>query len=101
MEVRGWWKNYVWMLACVLLGLQAYRNAQNEPSTQAQARRVACDVKPGQCELRDDAPRTIDTDFVKRQYVWRASIGRINVTCTRAFILFGKWTCTPEHTTWQ
>lgn len=88
------------MFAFVLLGVflllsyQAWQNAQTTPELQKLAKDHACDLD-STCMVLDDRPRLGKTDVVRHRYEFNTTQGVMTVTCKRALMFFGEWSCTP------
>lgn len=90
-KVRGLF-GYVVLGGCVLLAYQGYQNTNDPEATEGLAKSVACDVD-SRCLLESERPREIRSDAVGRYYIWKTSVGRVEVTCRRALWFFGEWSC--------
>ena len=43
------------------------------------------------------SPTAVRTDITQRRYEWETNLGSVIVTCKRAKIFLGSWSCTTEN----
>jgi hypothetical protein len=94
-------KNWVgWVLLALSLyaTYEGWRNSQPTQETEDLSKAEACKGRDG-CTVEGPRPEQILTDFFGRKYEWRTSTGPVEVSCTRAYVFQGAWSCVAKPTT--
>jgi len=85
---------YVLLALSLVIAYQGWGNSREEQSTQDLARGVACQVH-ADCLRTEEKPQVIRHDMFSRRYQFQTSVGPVGVTCRRAWMFFGGWSCRP------
>ncbi len=90
-------KRYVgWVLLalCLVFTYQGWQTRAGIAESQPRAKSVACSVQD-KCVLAHEEPSALMADFMARKYEYKTSVGPVTVTCTRPYVFFGNFQCTP------
>jgi len=86
------WLGWVLLALCLFATYEGWRNSQPEPQTEQMSKSVACTGRED-CTVEGERPGEIRTDFFGREYTWKTSAGMVKVSCQRAYVFQGAWSC--------
>jgi|GEM_PF-1334559 len=86
---------YALLAGSIVLSYQGWKNAQLSPVTAALAKQHACDLDSS-CIVKDEHPRVSRADVIRHRYEYKTTQGVMTVTCKRALLFFGEWSCVPQ-----
>jgi hypothetical protein len=92
------WVGWVLLALSLYVTYEGWRNSQRTASTEELSRVEACEGRDG-CKVEGERPVEIETDFFGRKYTWKTATGSVEVSCARAYVFQGAWTCTAEPAT--
>jgi hypothetical protein len=97
--------SYILLAVALFVGYQGFQNSRPQADTEELSRSHACDldsscivvgVKSHRRGSDESRPTSVRTDITQRRYEWETSLGSVVVTCKRAKIFLGSWSCTTE-----
>jgi hypothetical protein len=83
---------YVLLALSLVVAYQGWNNSREEQVTQDMARGVTCQVQ-ADCRRTEEKPNVIRHDAFARRYQFQTTVGPVGVTCRRAWMFFGGWSC--------
>jgi hypothetical protein len=91
------WVGYVLLALSLVIAYQGWANSAKVAETQSLAESVACDLgEPEPCTLVANGMAGYKSDVIARHYQWQSTRGPVHVTCKRAWLFFGTWSCRSE-----
>lgn len=88
------WVGYVLLALSLVVAYQGWANVAKVAETEPLARSVACEVGQKECAITKDGIAGHKADVFARHYQWPTTLGPVHVTCRRAWVFFGQWSCT-------
>ncbi len=98
--------SYIILTVALFVAYQGYQNSRPRAETEELSRSHACDldssclvigVKSHRRGSDESRPTRVRTDITQRRYEWETNLGSVIVTCKRAKIFLGSWSCTTEE----
>lgn len=89
------WVGWVLLALSLVVAYQGWANVTKVAETENLAESVACQIGK-ECALVVDGLAGYKADVFARHYQWQTTQGPVHVTCTRAWMFFGNWSCTSE-----
>jgi hypothetical protein len=98
--------SYIILAAALFVSYQGFQNSRPRAETEELSRSHACDldsscivigVRSHRRGSDVSSPTAVRTDITQRRYEWETNLGSVIVTCKRAKIFLGSWSCTTEN----
>ena len=90
------WVGYVLLALSLVVAYQGWANVAKVAETETLAESAACDIGQKECARVAGGVAGYKADVLARHYQWQTNHGPVHVTCRRAWVFFGKWSCTSQ-----
>lgn len=90
------WVGYGLLALSLVVAYQGWANVAKVADTEHLAEAAACDLGQKECALAGGGVAGYKADVLARHYQWPTTLGPVHVTCRRAWVFFGRWSCSSE-----
>jgi hypothetical protein len=87
------WVGWVLLVLSLYVTYEGWQNSQRAQAVADLSKAAACNGREG-CKVEVEHPSELRTSFLGHEYVWKTSTGPVTVSCQRALVFQGAWSCT-------